>query len=105
MRHLAELTRKDVEELALLARLHLEPEELERLPAELIAILGHFGVLASVDTTNIPPMTHAVPMDLRLRPDEVKPSLSVDEALRGAPKHNNILFVVPSILPDGENDE
>jgi aspartyl-tRNA(Asn)/glutamyl-tRNA(Gln) amidotransferase subunit C len=105
MPHLADLTRKDVEELALLARLHLEPEELERLPAELIAILKHFDVLAAVDTTGVPPMTHAVPMDLRLRPDVVAPSLSVEEALRGAPKHNNFLFVVPSILPPGENEE
>jgi aspartyl-tRNA(Asn)/glutamyl-tRNA(Gln) amidotransferase subunit C len=105
MRHLAELTRKDIEELALLARLHLEPDELERLPGELIAILQHFSALAAVDTTDVPPMTHAVPMDLRLRPDVVAPSLSVEEALRGAPKHNNLLFVVPSILPPGENEE
>lgn len=96
------LTRKEVEEVALLARLHLEPTELEQMQQELGAILEHFGALAQVDTTDVQPMTHAVPMDLRLRPDEVAPSLSVEEALRGAPAKQDGVFVVPAIISGGE---
>jgi aspartyl-tRNA(Asn)/glutamyl-tRNA(Gln) amidotransferase subunit C len=95
------LTRKEVEEIALLARLHLEPSELDQMQNELGAILEHFGMLASVDTTDVPPMTHAVPMDLRLRPDEPAPSLPVAEALRGAPAKQDNVFVVPAIIPGG----
>ena len=96
------LTGKEVEEIALLARLHLEPAELEQMQSELGAILEHFGTLASVDTENVQPMTHAVPMDLRVRVDVPAPSLPVDEALRGAPVKQGDMFVVPAIIPGAE---
>jgi aspartyl-tRNA(Asn)/glutamyl-tRNA(Gln) amidotransferase subunit C len=47
-------------------------------------------------------MTHAVPMDLRLRPDEPAPSLTPEEALRGAPVKQDGVFVVPAIIGGGE---
>jgi aspartyl-tRNA(Asn)/glutamyl-tRNA(Gln) amidotransferase subunit C len=93
------MTRDEVEQLALLARLHLEPDELTQIQHELAAILEHFAVLAAVDTTDVPAMTHAVPLDLRLRPDAVAPSLSVDDALRAAPARAGDEFVVPAIIP------
>ena len=96
------LSRKEVEEIALLARLHLEPDELERMQGELGAILDHFGALAAADTEGVAPMTHAVPMDLRLRPDEPAPSLPPEEALRGAPARDGDLFVVPAVIAGGE---
>ena len=96
------LTRKEVEEIALLARLHLDPDELDRMQNELGAILEHFVALAQVDTTDVSPMTHAVPMDLRLRPDEVAPSLPTSEALRGAPAKQDDVFVVPAIIGERE---
>jgi len=94
----ANLTREEVEEIALLARLHLEPAELERMQSELGAILEHFGAIAAIDTAAIPPMTHAVGVDTPLRADVVAPSLPVDEALRGAPKRDGDLIVVPAII-------
>ena len=100
---MAALTKKEVEEIALLARLHLEPAELDAMQTELGAILEHFGALAAIDTTDIAPMTHAVPMELRLRPDEVAPSLSAEDALRNAPAHEGDLFVVPSIIPGNDS--
>ena len=100
----APLTRKDIEDIALLARLHLEEDELASMQAELGAILGHMDVLATVDTTGVAPMVHAVPLELRLRIDDVEPSLPVADALRGAPRRDGDLFVVPAVLPgaDGE---
>lgn len=95
------LTRKEVEEIALLARLHLEPAEIDQMQTELGAILEHFTALAQVDTTDVQPMTHAVPMELRLRPDEVEPSLPTSEALRGAPMKNDEVFIVPAIISSG----
>jgi aspartyl-tRNA(Asn)/glutamyl-tRNA(Gln) amidotransferase subunit C len=95
---MAELTRKEVDEIALLARLHLEPDEIARMQVELGVIVEHFGALAAVDTNEVAPMTHAVPMDLRLRPDEIQPSLAPDEALGDAPARDGDLFVVPAII-------
>ena len=95
-------TRKEVEEIALLARLHLEPDELDRMQADLGAILAHFRSLAITDTTGVPPMTHAVPVDAPLRPDVVAPSLPVEDALRNAPRRDGSLIVVPAIIPGSE---
>ena len=99
---MAALTRKEVEEIALGARLHLEDDELASMQEQLGAILEHFTVLASVDTTDITPMTHAVPLELPLRADIIEPSLAVDDALGGAPKRDGDLIVVPAIIPGAE---
>lgn len=97
------LTRKEVEEIALLARLHLDASELEAMERDLGAILEHFTTLAAIDTTDIAPMTHAVPMDLRLRPDEPGPSLPATEAVRAAPVKDGEVFVVPAIITGGDS--
>jgi aspartyl/glutamyl-tRNA(Asn/Gln) amidotransferase C subunit len=44
-------------------------------------------------------MTHAVPFDCPLREDEPAPSLSVDDALRNAPRRHDSFFEVPRIVP------
>lgn len=99
---MGKLTRKEVEEIALLARLHLEPDELEQMQEELGAILSHFRSIAIADTTDVPPMTHAVPVDAPLRADIVAPSLPPAEALRAAPRREGDLFVVPAVIPGAE---
>ena len=99
---MAQLTRKEVEEIALLARLHLEPSEIEQMQEELGAILAHFRAIAVTDTSGVAPMTHAVPMDAPLRADAPGPSLPVSDALRGAPRRDGDLIVVPAVLPGAE---
>ncbi len=92
------LTSADVDEIALLARLHLEPEEVTRMQTELGAILDHFAVLANVDTADVVPMTHAVPMDLPMREDVAEPSLPAAVALAGTPRREGDLIVVPVVI-------
>jgi aspartyl-tRNA(Asn)/glutamyl-tRNA(Gln) amidotransferase subunit C len=99
---MAGVSRDDLLQLARLARLHLEPAELDALSDEMAAVLEHFAALATIDTSDVPAMTHAVPMDLRLRDDEPQPSLAVEDALRSAPARDGDFFVVPAILPGGE---
>ena len=99
---MGKLTQKEVEEIALLARLHLEAEEIEQLRDELGAILTHFRSIAVADTTGVAPMTHAVPMDAPLRADVALPSLPAAEALRAAPARAGDLIVVPAVLPGSE---
>jgi aspartyl-tRNA(Asn)/glutamyl-tRNA(Gln) amidotransferase subunit C len=94
------LTRKEVEEIAMLARLHLEADEIDRMQGELGAILEHFAALAQVDTAAVAPMTHVMDVGNPLRVDEAAPSLPVDVALKGVPKKDGNLIVVPAIIPD-----
>nr|HEX4313876.1 Asp-tRNA(Asn)/Glu-tRNA(Gln) amidotransferase subunit GatC [Kofleriaceae bacterium] len=96
------LSREEVEAIALLARLHLERDEAERMQAELGAIVDYFGALAGVACDGVEPMTHAVPAAVPLRADEPEPSLAVADVLRGAPAVRDDLFVVPAIIPGGD---
>jgi aspartyl-tRNA(Asn)/glutamyl-tRNA(Gln) amidotransferase subunit C len=98
---MADLSLKDVEEIALLARLELAPDEAERLRGELSAILGYVEKLRACDVTGVEPMTHAVPMDCPLRPDEVQPSLPAERALAAAPARSDDCFEVPRIVEKG----
>lgn len=97
------LTRKEVEEIALLARLHLEPPELDAMQTELGAILEHFSSLASVDTTDVPPLTHVAPLASPLRADVAEPSLDPALALKAVPKKERNLIIVPAIIPGAES--
>lgn len=92
------LDKKEVEEIALLARVHLDATEVESMQQELGSILDHFGALAAVNTDEVQPMTHAVPSDLRLRFDVPATSLPVDEALAAAPAKGDGVFIVPAII-------
>jgi aspartyl-tRNA(Asn)/glutamyl-tRNA(Gln) amidotransferase subunit C len=92
------LTRDEVAEIAQLARLALGEAELDALRGELATILDHVAALAEVDTTGVEPMTHAVPIALRLREDRPEPSLPVEVALADAPVVRDGSFEVPAII-------
>jgi aspartyl-tRNA(Asn)/glutamyl-tRNA(Gln) amidotransferase subunit C len=89
----------EVREIAQLSRLRLSEPEVVRLTGELDAILGYIDELKQVDTEGVAPMTHAVPFDCPLRPDQLGPMLTPEEALSGAPRREGTLFVVPRIVP------
>jgi aspartyl-tRNA(Asn)/glutamyl-tRNA(Gln) amidotransferase subunit C len=90
--------KEEVQEIALLARLHLADDEAERLRGELSAILDYVETLRELYTEGVEPMTHAVPLDCPLRDDAVAPSLSADEALADAPQRIEDFFGVPRII-------
>lgn len=89
----------EVRQLAQLARLALKDDEVSQLTRELDAILGYIATLATVDTTNVEPLTHAVSFVCPLRPDDVGASLDNDAALANAPRRHERFFEVPRIVP------
>jgi aspartyl-tRNA(Asn)/glutamyl-tRNA(Gln) amidotransferase subunit C len=88
----------DVKYVAHLARLALTPEEEQRMSPQLDSILGYIEKLKEVDVTNVEATAHAFPLTNVTRPDEVRPCLSNEEALRNAPAKSNGLFMVPKIV-------
>jgi aspartyl-tRNA(Asn)/glutamyl-tRNA(Gln) amidotransferase subunit C len=88
----------DIKYVAHLARLHLTPDEEKKLGAQLGGILGYIEKLKELDVTGVEPTAHAVPLVNVTRPDEVRPSLPHDEALRNAPAQASGLFMVPKIV-------
>ena len=93
-----ELTRDEVERVAVLARLKLSDAELDNLTAQLGQILGHMEQLNELDTEDVDPMVHAIELQNVFRADEVRESLPREDALANAPKTDGQFFLVPQIL-------
>jgi aspartyl-tRNA(Asn)/glutamyl-tRNA(Gln) amidotransferase subunit C len=92
------LSRQDVAKVGLLARLALTEAELERMTGELSKIVGLVSQLGEIDTTAVEPLAH--PLDTRnvFRADEPAPSLTTEQALASAPRHDGSCFLVPAVL-------
>ncbi|HVZ71728.1 MAG TPA: Asp-tRNA(Asn)/Glu-tRNA(Gln) amidotransferase subunit GatC [Polyangia bacterium] len=90
---------EEVREIAALSRLRLTDDEVAALTSDLDSILGYVAELGELDTSAVEPMTHAVPFDCPLRPDEIQPSLPLEEALANAPRREASFFQVPRIVP------
>ena len=94
------ITPEDVRHVARLARLELSEAELERMRAEMDAILAYMDKLRSLDTTGVEPTSHAVPLRNVMRDDEPRPSLPRDDMLANAPDRAGDFFRVPRIIEE-----
>lgn len=92
------LTRDDVQRVALLARLELTEDELERMTQQLAEIVGYVDLLSQLDTDGVEPMAHPIDLANVFAEDAVRPSLDRDEALRNAPRHDGTCYLVPAVL-------
>jgi aspartyl-tRNA(Asn)/glutamyl-tRNA(Gln) amidotransferase subunit C len=96
-----EITREEVAHLARLARLALDDSELDLLAGQLEVILGAVAQISEVtDAADVPPTSHAVPLENVTRPDVVVASLPREKALSGAPDAEDGRFRVPRILDE-----
>ena len=92
------LTAEQVHWVANLARLELRDAELAAMTIQLGRILEYVGQLQLLDTDGIEPMAHALDVTDIFRADELRPSLSADEALANAPKRRGDFYAVPAVL-------
>src|SRR5574341_1389382 len=94
------LTAADVDRVAALAQLDLTDEERRTFVGQLNEILGYAQQIQTLDTTGVEPTSHVLKGHLADRPDELRPSLPVGEALSdapdGAPEAG--LFKVPRVI-------
>jgi aspartyl-tRNA(Asn)/glutamyl-tRNA(Gln) amidotransferase subunit C len=92
------ITRKEVEHVARLARLDLSEEEKDLFTGQMDAILAYVDKLNELDTSDIIPTAHAVPMENAFRDDEECPSIGIEEALANAPERAEGFFRVPKVI-------
>lgn len=92
------ITREEVEHVARLARLELSEEEKERIRAQLDSILQYMEKLNELDTTDVEPTSHVLPMVNVMREDALRPAISQEEALANAPDRQEAFFRVPRII-------
>jgi len=92
------LSRQDVAKVGSLARLALTEEELARMTGELSKIIDFVSQLGELDTAAVEPLAH--PLDTRnvFREDEPAASLTTEQALASAPRHDGSCFLVPAVL-------
>lgn len=95
-----EITKQDVEKVALLARLRVTEDEKEVFATQLSQILTHVEQLNRYDTAGVEPTTAVMGQVNVFRDDVVRPSLSVEKALANAPEREADGFGVPKILEE-----
>jgi aspartyl-tRNA(Asn)/glutamyl-tRNA(Gln) amidotransferase subunit C len=101
------VSEQDVERVAELANLELTSAEKASMLRDLNSVLGYFAQLNELDTTSVPPMLQVSAQSmaigetqpaLRLRPDEIAPSLDRDRVLVSAPDTDGTYFKVPKVI-------
>lgn len=94
----ARLTADEVRHIALLARVGMTDDEVERMRDTLSDILAQFEALREVDTGDLEPTAHSVNLLSVMRDDEAGDSLARDEALANAPNRQGDLVRVKAVL-------
>ena len=92
------ISRKEIEHIALSARLQLSEEETDTYSEQLNFILEWTEKLNHLDVSEVEPTTHVFSMSNVFREDKVTESLTVEKALANAPEAEGTLFRVPKIV-------
>ncbi len=87
-----------IEHLARLARLDLNDAEKDRFASQLSGILAYVEQLRELDTAQVEPTAHVIPLENVMRDDDVRPSLPREEALCNAPDRTEQFYRVPKII-------
>lgn len=92
-----------VRKVAKLSRLDLTEAEVEEFTNQLGAILEYMEKMNQLDTSDIEPLAHCLPITNVFREDSIKDSLGTEKTLANAPQHDQEFFKVPKILDDGSS--
>lgn len=91
---------QQVRKVARLARLALTEAEIEEFTGQLGSILAYVEKMNELDTTDVEPLAHCLPIGNVFRADEVRESLGTERTLANAPDRDGPFFKVPKILED-----
>ena len=94
------ISREEVAHLAMLARIDLRADELDRMAGQLDVILQSVAQVREVAGDDVPATSHPMPLTNVSRPDEPRPGLTAEQALSGAPETEGQRFRVPRILEE-----
>ena len=92
------LSREEVREVALLARLSLTEDEEHAFARDLGQILTYVELLRELDTEPIEPTAHVVEVQAPFRDDVVTNVPDTEALVAGAPARDGNFFRVPKII-------
>jgi aspartyl-tRNA(Asn)/glutamyl-tRNA(Gln) amidotransferase subunit C len=93
-----QIDREQVRHIAFLSRLALSDEEVETFSRQLSTIVDYFDRLEEVDLDDVPPYRQRPMARGELREDEVTPTMSRQDFLANAPRHQDGHVQVPVVL-------
>lgn len=94
------ITADQVRKVAKLSRLDLTDAEIQEFTGQLGAILEYVDKMNELDTENVEPLAHCLPVTNCFRQDIAVSSMENDQALANAPDRDGEYFKVPKILSD-----
>lgn len=92
------ISKENIEHIASLARLSLTEEEKDLFGSQLSSILNYMEKLNGLDTTDVEPTSHVLPLSNVMRDDVPQPSIPREDTLLNAPDHTDKFFRVPKII-------
>ena len=92
------VSKDDVQKVAQLARLSFAPEEEAQIIDDLNQMLAYMAALAQLDTTDVSPTAHVLPLENAFRDDALADSLDPSDALANAPLSGQGHFRVPRVI-------
>lgn len=92
------ITDKTMDEIEILAKLHLTEEEKEKSRQEMQKMLDYVDMLNQLDTEHVEPLTHIFPIRNVFREDVVLESTPKEELLANAPQEKDGQFLVPKTI-------
>ncbi len=94
------IDQEQVRKVAKLSRLDLSDSEIHEFTGQLGAILEYVEKMNELDTNNVEPLAHCLPVSNVFREDYIKESLGTEKTLANAPQKDEMFFRVPKILDD-----
>ncbi len=92
------VTRETIQHVADLARLNITEAEMDKLTFEMEDIISYVDKLNELDTKDVRPMEHVIPIQNVLREDRVTGSFDREKLLKSAPSQENGCYKVPKVV-------
>ena len=92
------LSADEVRQIAALARISMNDEEIEIMRGQMVNILNNIDVLNNVDTDGVDPTGHSVDVRSVMREDQSRESLEPEDVLLNAPNSEDGFIRVRSVF-------
>ena len=88
----------EIDHVALLARLKLTDSEKTLFSEQVGSIIDYIEKLNELDTADVEPTAHVLPIKNVFREDSERASLPRNKVLQNAPKKDDVFYRVPKII-------
>ncbi|HMB02069.1 MAG TPA: Asp-tRNA(Asn)/Glu-tRNA(Gln) amidotransferase subunit GatC [Spirochaetota bacterium] len=92
------ITKDSIEHLAKLAKLAIDPDQLDELTRDLQNILRFVEEINELDTAKTQPLANVIEQKDIYREDKPSPSLPLEETIKNAPEFRQGHFIVPPVI-------